>query len=105
MQPAITWMGHATTLVPVNGFKLTNPIFLERASSMQSFGTKRAQPSGLSRVQLPPIDGVVTLRNHCDHLGKNTALAIALRERGLPPNVLTVMAIAKTRVLPAHPAP
>ena len=98
-------MGHATTLVPVNGFKLTNPIFLERASSMQSFGTKRAQPSGLSRVQLPPIDGVVTLRNHCDHLGKNTALAIALRERGLPPDALTVMAIAKTQVLPAHPAP
>lgn len=98
-------MGHATKLVQVNGLKLTDSIFSKQASSMQSFGTKRVQPSGLSLVQLPPIDGVLTLRNHCDHLGKNTALAIALRERGLPPNALTVMEIAKTRVLPAYPAP
>ena len=72
---------------------------------MQSFGTKRAQPSGLSLVQLPPIDEVLMSLNHCDHLGKNTALALALREQGLPPNALTVTAIAKSRVLPAHPAP
>ena len=105
MQPAVTWMGHATTLVPVNCLKLIGPIFSELASSMQSFGTKRAQPSGLSLVQLPPINEGMTLRNPCDHLGTNTALARALRERGPPPNALTVMTIAKTRVLPAYPAP
>lgn len=32
-------------------------------------------------------------------------LAIALRERGLPPDAFTVMAIGETRVLPARPAP
>ena len=105
MQPAITWLGHATMLAPVNGLKLTHPIFSERASSVHFFGTKRAQPPGLSLVQLPPIDEVLIFLNHCDHPGKNTALALALREQGLPPNVLTVTVIAKSRVLPAHPAP
>ena len=32
-------------------------------------------------------------------------LALALRERGLPPDAFTVMAIGETRVLPARPAP
>ena len=32
-------------------------------------------------------------------------LAIALRERGLPPDAFTVMAIGETRVLPARPEP
>ena len=80
MQPAITWVGHATMLVQANGLNvLTDPILSERASPVQSFGPKRAQPPGLSLDQLPPIDVVLISHNHYDHLDKNTALALSNR--------------------------
>ena len=80
MQSAITWIGHATMLVQTNGLNvLTDPIFSERASPVQSFGPRRAQAPGLSLEQLPPIDVVLISHNHYDHLDKNTVLALADR--------------------------
>ena len=80
MQPAMTWVGHATMLVQTNGLNvLTDPVFSDRASPVQSFGPKRVQPPGLSIDQLPPIDVVLISHNHYDHLDKNTVLAIANR--------------------------
>ena len=80
MQPAITWIGHATMLVQTNGLNvLTDPIFSERASPVQSFGPRRAQAPGLSLDQLPPIDVVLISHNHYDHLDKNTVLALSDR--------------------------
>ena len=78
MQPAMTWVGHATMLVQANGLNvLTDPIFSERASPLQSVGPRRAQPPGLSLAQLPPIDVVLISHNHYDHLDANTVLALA----------------------------
>jgi N-acyl-phosphatidylethanolamine-hydrolysing phospholipase D len=80
MQPAITWVGHATMLVQANGLNvLTDPIFSERASPIQSFGPKRAQPPGVSIDELPPIDVVLISHNHYDHLDKNSLLALSNR--------------------------
>ena len=73
MQPAITWIGHATILVRANGLNvLTDPIFSESESQVQSFGTKRAQPPCLSIEQLPAIDVVLISHNHYDYLDKNS---------------------------------
>ncbi len=81
MQPAITWVGHATMLVQANGLNvLTDPIFSERASPIQSVGPKRAQAPGLSMEQLPPIDVVLISHNHYDHLDKYSALALSNRD-------------------------
>ena len=80
MQPAVTWIGHATMLVQADGLSvLTDPIFSERASPIQSLGPKRVHPPGLSIEQLPPIDVVVISHNHYDHLDKNSILALANR--------------------------
>jgi len=81
MQPAITWVGHAAMLVQANGLNvLTDPIFSERASPVQSFGPKRAQPPGLSIDLFPPIDVVLISDNHYHHLDRNSVLALANRE-------------------------
>ena len=78
MQPAITWVGHATMLVQADRLNvLTDPVFSNRASPVQFTGPKRAQPPGLSIDQLPPIDVVLISHNHYDHLDKNSVLALS----------------------------
>lgn len=78
MQPAMTWVGHATMLVQADGLNvLTDPVFSERASPVQFAGPKRVQLPGLALAQLPPIDVVLISHNHYDHLDKNTVIALA----------------------------
>jgi N-acyl-phosphatidylethanolamine-hydrolysing phospholipase D len=80
MQPAITWVGHASMLVQANQLNvLTDPVFSERASPVQFLGPRRAQPPGLTIDQLPPIDVVLISHNHYDHLDKDTVLSLAKR--------------------------
>jgi N-acyl-phosphatidylethanolamine-hydrolysing phospholipase D len=77
MQPAITWVGHATMLVQASGLNvLTDPVFSQRASPVQWSGPQRAQPPGVALADLPPIDVVVISHNHYDHLDKNAVLAL-----------------------------
>ena len=69
--PTVTWIGHATALVQANGLNvLVDPIFSERASPVQIFGPKRAQPPGVAIADLPHIDAVLISHNHYDHLDR-----------------------------------
>jgi N-acyl-phosphatidylethanolamine-hydrolysing phospholipase D len=77
MQPAITWVGHATMLVQAGGLNVfTDPVFSLRASPVQFAGPKRAQPPGLAIADLPKIDVVLISHNHYDHLDVDSIKAL-----------------------------
>lgn len=85
MQPAVTWIGHATVLVQAGGINaLTDPIFSQRASPVGWVGPQRAQPPGLALQQLPHIDLVVVSHNHYDHLDAASVRALNAQAGGPP---------------------
>lgn len=85
MQPAVTWIGHATLLAQLGGINvLTDPIFSERASPLPFIGPRRAQPPGLALQQLPRVDAVVISHNHYDHLDEGSVVALQQQPGGPP---------------------
>lgn len=85
MQPAVTWLGHATALVQAGGINvLTDPIFSQRASPVQFAGPQRAQAPGIALAALPHIDVVVISHNHYDHLDRGSIRALAAQRSGAP---------------------
>lgn len=85
MQPAVTWVGHATVLAQLGGINmLTDPIFSQRASPVSFAGPQRAHPPGLTLAQLPHIDLVVISHNHYDHCDAPTLLALNAQAGGPP---------------------
>ncbi|UCH11415.1 MAG: MBL fold metallo-hydrolase [Fidelibacterota bacterium] len=74
----VTWIGHATCLVQMNGLNiLTDPIFSDRASPVQSAGPRRVTPLPLDPARLPDIDLVLISHNHYDHLDQGTVRLLA----------------------------
>ncbi|HEX4872411.1 MAG TPA: MBL fold metallo-hydrolase [Nevskiaceae bacterium] len=85
MQPAVTWIGHASFLLQMGGLNLvTDPVFSERASPVAFAGPRRQQAPGLSLAQLPRIDAVLISHNHYDHLDVATVRALAAQTGGSP---------------------
>jgi N-acyl-phosphatidylethanolamine-hydrolysing phospholipase D len=78
--PAVTWIGHASSLVQAGGLNvLTDPIFSDYAFPVQIAGPKRAQAPGVALDELPPIDVVVISHNHYDHLDRNSVVGLNAR--------------------------
>ena len=86
--PTVTWIGHATLLVQLDGVNvLTDPHWSARASPVSFGGPRRLMPPGLRFEDLPPIHVVVISHDHYDHLDVDTVkrLAAAHRPRFLVP--------------------
>ncbi|UCH62292.1 MAG: MBL fold metallo-hydrolase [Fidelibacterota bacterium] len=67
----LTWIGHATFLLQMNGLNiLTDPVFGERSSPVPFGGPGRVTDMPLDQDRLPQIDYVVISHNHYDHLDK-----------------------------------
>ena len=93
MQPAATWIGHATVLVQIGGMNiLTDPIFSPRASPLRFIGPMRHQPPALRIDQLPHIDLVLVSHNHYDHCDAPSLQALA-RQPGGPPRVVVPLGV------------
>ncbi|BDC42153.1 MBL fold metallo-hydrolase [Paraburkholderia terrae] len=89
----MTWIGHATALLQINGVNvITDPMFSERASPFTFAGPKRRVPPGLALDELPHIDVVLISHSHYDHL--DTASVEALNgQPGGPPLFLVPLGI------------
>ena len=77
-RPTLTWIGHATFLVQLDGLNiLTDPNWSDRASPLGFVGPKRLVPPGLRFEDLPHIDAVVISHDHYDHLDAPTVRRLA----------------------------
>jgi L-ascorbate metabolism protein UlaG (beta-lactamase superfamily) len=69
----VTWMGHSSTLVEMDGVRvLIDPMWDLRASPSGLVGPKRFFPTPLVPEELPKIDVVLLSHDHYDHLGTQT---------------------------------
>ena len=76
----ITWLGHSTTLIEIDGARLlTDPIWSERASPSRWVGPRRFHPPPLALEDLPALDAVLISHEHYDHLDMRTVQALAAR--------------------------
>lgn len=112
----VTWLGHSTTLVEVDGHRvLTDPVWGTRASPSRLFGPKRFQPVPVAVGALPPLDLVVVSHDHYDHLDYPTIRKLArlnvpfvtslgvgahLESWGVPPERITELDWWETHAVP-----
>ncbi len=74
----VTWLGHSTLLLEVDGVRLlTDPVWGARASPSQLAGPRRFQPAPVALKALPPVDAVLISHDHYDHLCYPTVRALA----------------------------
>jgi L-ascorbate metabolism protein UlaG (beta-lactamase superfamily) len=81
-EPTVTWVGHATLVVQLDGVNvLTDPHWSLRASPVSFGGPRRLTPPGLRFEDLPPIHVVVISHDHYDHLDRDTVKRLAATHR------------------------
>lgn len=65
----VTWLGHASSLVEIEGLRfLLDPVWAERASPLGAIGPRRFHAPPLPLDALPAIDAVLLSHDHYDHL-------------------------------------
>jgi N-acyl-phosphatidylethanolamine-hydrolysing phospholipase D len=76
--PTVTWVGHSTLLVQLEGVTLlTDPQWSGRASPVSWAGPRRLSPPGLAFEALPPVHVVLISHDHYDHLDLDTVKRLA----------------------------
>ena len=66
---ALTWFGHSSVLLEVDGHRvLADPVWGERASPSHLLGPRRLHPVPMPLEQLPTVDAILVSHDHYDHL-------------------------------------
>lgn len=79
---AVGWLGHATALIEIDGYRvLTDPVWSDRCSPSDVIGPERMHPPPVSLDVLPAIDAIVISHDHYDHLDIDTVTALARTQR------------------------
>ncbi len=79
---AVTWLGHATALLEVDGYRiLTDPVWSDRCSPSGTVGPQRLHPPPMDLADLPALDAVLISHDHYDHLDMRTVRALAATQR------------------------
>jgi L-ascorbate metabolism protein UlaG (beta-lactamase superfamily) len=74
----VTWFGHSSSLVEIDGFRvLIDPVWEQRASPFRFIGPKRFFAPTIALEDLPRIDAVLISHDHYDHLGAETVGRLA----------------------------
>jgi len=75
------WLGHATTLLEIEGHRvLLDPVWSLRCSPTSFAGPKRLHPMPLSLAELPALDAIVISHDHYDHLDMPTVRQLTLTQ-------------------------
>jgi len=81
----LTWLGHATTLVEVEGRRvLLDPLWSERCSPTTLLGPRRLHPVPMPLHELPRLDAVLISHDHYDHLDMATIRRLAALQPAVP---------------------
>ena len=73
----ITWMGHSSLLIEIDGKRfLTDPVTGSRASFVSFAGPKRFFDYPLPIAEWPALDGIILSHDHYDHLDHPTILQL-----------------------------
>lgn len=79
---AVSWLGHATALIEIDGYRvLTDPVWSARCSPSDVVGPKRLHLPPVELGALPALDAVVISHDHYDHLDIDTVIALARSQR------------------------
>jgi L-ascorbate metabolism protein UlaG (beta-lactamase superfamily) len=79
---AVSWYGHSTALIEVDGYRvLADPIWSRRCSPSHTVGPERMHDVPVPLEGLPAVDAVVISHDHYDHLDIDTVIALARTQR------------------------
>lgn len=79
---AVSWFGHSTALVEIDGYRvLTDPVWSDRCSPSDLAGPRRLHPPPVQLEGLPAVDAIVISHDHYDHLDVETVLALGRMQR------------------------
>jgi L-ascorbate metabolism protein UlaG (beta-lactamase superfamily) len=77
----ITWLGHSSQIVEIDGHRLLlDPIWAKRASPFSTMGPTRFHAPPLPLNELPQLDAVVISHDHYDHLDRKAIVALNKRD-------------------------
>ena len=78
---AVTWLGHASALIEIDGRRiLADPVFQERVSPSTRLGPRRMHDVPLRLDQLPELTAVIISHDHYDHLELSTVRALMQKQ-------------------------